>query len=171
MTDPTPIKRGKFPEPVMSEEEREKVFQVWAMLADRKPTTTSQIAKRDFGLEVKPATISAWASRYNWTIRARQLYNDVAPGMMERARASLVGAVPGAAAYFLAVSQGREEANRDKTVAMLAVLDRTGFLPHTRREVEKGGTSPVNASHDGDPLELMSDEELKAIASGRLVDR
>lgn len=168
MTEPTPIKRGGKIEPVLSDDDRETVFQIWCMLAERKPSQTAKLAKRDYGWDIRPDTISVWSKRYNWAVRARQLYNDIAPGMMEQGRANIVGAIPGASAYFLRVSLGLEEANRDKTIAMQAVLHMGGFLPHTRREVEKGGTHPVNASHDGDPLELMSDEELKAIASGRL---
>lgn len=170
MTEPEPIRKGSFPEPLLSAEERDTVFQVWAMLADRSPTETVKIAKRDHGFVLRPATISSWANRYSWTMRARELYQDIAPGMMERGRANLVGAVPAATMYLQRVADGREKADRDRINACNSILDRTGYLPHTRRDVEKGGGTPITASRDGDPLELMTDAELRAIASGRLVD-
>lgn len=165
---PTPRKKPAFLPSQLTDEERKTVFEIWAMLADRSPTTTAKIAKRDYQLTLDPKMISVWANRYGWVAQARTLYHDIAPTMMERTRASLVGGGPAAAAYLQQVADGRIPPNRDRTVASVALLDRIGFLPHTRRDAERGGGTPVNAVTDGDPLDLMSDDQLKEIAAGRL---
>lgn len=150
-------------------DERMTAFQVWALLADRSPVRTSRILEEEFGIEVKPNTISQWKIRDDWELEARALFEAEAPSLFERTRAALVAAGPPAANYLRDVVSEAKEADRNKIVAAAAVLDRIGFLPFTRREAEKGAT-PVSSRVTGDEYADMSPEELRAIVAGRVAD-
>jgi hypothetical protein len=148
-------------------DERETVFQVWGMLADRSPTRTARRVREEFDLDVSPDLIRKWAKRHGWDLKARELFEETAPDYFERTRAALVAAGPAAAVYLREVVSGEVAPDRNIVVAAVAALDRIGFLPYTRREAEKGH-SPIAHSGSGDAFGELSDEELRSIVSGRV---
>jgi hypothetical protein len=154
---------------------RELAFQIWTLLADRKPKETVNILKRDFGItDVSPALVSQWKIRGNWDIKARQLLYDQAPSLVERTAATLFGSAPAAMAWLRDAGQRaphtlnpRGEVDRGAVVANVAILDRAGFLPNTRKDAQKSGVPGLSAS-GSDTWSAMSDAELDAIISGRV---
>jgi hypothetical protein len=154
--------------------DREIVFEVWAMLADRSPKRTADLAMSRYGIDVSPGTVSVWRRRHDWDGRARELFALVAPSMIERTAAALVGAGPAAAAYLSRVVAGdpgerldNGAVDRSRVAAAAAVLDRVGFLPYTRRDAERGGT-PVDRGLDTDEYERLSPDELRAAIEARI---
>lgn len=147
-------------------DDREVAFQVWALFAEQSPKKTLAILEERYEITVNPSTLRQWTSRHNWRGRLRELLHDVAPTEMDRAALSLLGGAADAAAYLSAAARGEAEASRDRINASIAVLDRVGFLPHTRKEAKHTGVNAAIAS--GDTAELsMTDEELRAIVGGR----
>jgi hypothetical protein len=61
----------------------------------------------------------------------------------------------------------RGEVDRGAVVANVAILDRAGFLPNTRKDAQKSGVPGLSAS-GSDTWSAMSDAELDAIISGRV---
>jgi hypothetical protein len=154
--------------------ERDIVFQVWALLEDRSPKRTAERCLSDYGLQVDAAKISVWAGRYEWATKARTLFGDVAPTFLERAASSLVGGAPAAARFLIDASEGKPNAtlpngqvDRGRVVAAVSVLDRVGFLPHTRKDAERNGT-PVHAGRGADIWSSMDDADLADIIAGRI---
>lgn len=142
-------------------------FQVWALLADRKPKRTSELLAEHFGVEVSADVIRKWAKRHAWEARAFDLAKDVAPTYVGRAYARLVGGVPEAAGYLVDVAAGRAPADRVRVIASASVLDRVGFLPFTRKDAERGAT-PMISERAGDQWAALDDEDLRAIVAGRV---
>ena len=142
-------------------------FQLWAMLADRSPTKTSRLAMEHFGYDLKPNRVRMWSTRHRWAERATQLFQEAAPDFYERTKMNLVGAAPAAAAYIGDVAAGRVRGDKVRVIASFGALDRVGFLPHTRREAERGQT-PATSSLPGDAYEALTDEELRQAIAARV---
>ena len=146
-------------------DERETVFQTWCMLADRSPTRTAAKVRDEFGIEISADLVRKWSKRHDWDLRARELFEQTAPTFFERTRAALMAAGPPAATYILDVASGNVSGDKVRMIASIAAVDRLGFLPHTRREAERGQT-PASHALPADEYTALSDEELRqAIAS------
>lgn len=143
------------------------LFHVWALLADRKPTKAAEIAKQDYGIDIKMNTLYYKSKRQKWDERASKLMQEQAPNLFERTAAALLSAGPGASSYLNDVAHGRVQADRNRIVACVAVLDRVGFLPHTRRDAQETAPQRLGQGHDLDSWEQMDDEQLRRIAAGR----
>lgn len=150
-------------------DDRQTAFEVWLLLADRSPGKTVKILEQDYGIEAKPQTISTWAKRHGWHEKTRETLSGMYPTLMERAAASITAGAPDAAHYLHEVARGSAEPDRNRIVASVAVLDRAGFMPHTRKEAERLGSPVSHASTavDDDPLSGISDAELRAIVASR----
>jgi len=168
MSDNTQMK------PMLTDEgevdERTTAFQVWAMLADRSPKKTQAILMDQFGIEIKINTLYKWAQRYEWSTKARDLFEDTAPTFFERTRAAIVGGTPAAATYLVGVADGSQEPDRNRILAAFGLIDRAGFLPYTRREAEEGKNPIARRGVVDDEYLDLSHEELRAIVSGRVAD-
>ena len=140
-------------------------FQVWALQADQSPKRTSEIMANEYGMHHSPAVISQWVNRHEWKFHLREFLTGIAPSQMDRAAASLVGGAGDAAATLVRIVRGEIEPNRDLINASTAILDRVGFLPHTRREAASTGVNQVSASAELSELS-MSDEELEQALHG-----
>jgi len=143
-------------------------FQIWGLWANQSAKRTSDILKEEYGLDHSPSVVSSWAHRHQWRWKLKELLTGIAPSQMEAAGLNLVGGVPDAAWLLAETVRGNVEPNRDRINAATAILDRVGFLPHTRREATKTGLNQVNASAELPEL-TMSDAELEAALSG--IDR
>lgn len=144
-------------------------FEVWAMLADRSPVKTVATLRKEFDIEVTADAVRKWVQRYNWAEKATDLFHETAPTYFERTRAALVAAGPPAANYLLAVASGEIPGDRNRLVAVNSALDRIGFLPYTRREAESGHT-PIARSSGADDWYDLSDDELREIVRGRVLE-
>lgn len=138
---------------------REIAFQVWALFGGQSGKRTSEILREQYEIEHSPGVINQWAYRHGWRSQLREFMGEVAPAEMEKAALNLVGGVAEAAFVLAEMVRGNVEPDRDRINASTALLDRVGFLPHTRREAASTGVNQVTNS--GELPELsMSDEEL-----------
>ncbi len=153
-----------------SDFDRETALQVWTFEADRRPGKTAGILEDSYGISVPAKRISAWSRDYDWHTQADELYRAVAPDMFDRGKYTLVAAIAPAARYLSDVAAGRARPDRDRQQACRDILDRTGFLPFTRRvadstqPLQAGTAAPLDASELAD----LSLDELRALAAGAL---
>lgn len=138
---------------------RDIAFQVWALFGGQSGKRTSEILASEYDIHHSAGVINQWAYRHGWRAQLREFMGEVAPGEMEKAALNLVGGVAEAAFVLAEMVRGNVEADRDRINASTALLDRVGFLPHTRREAASTGVNQV--ANSGELPELsMSDEEL-----------
>lgn len=140
---------------------RDIAFQVWALRSGQSGKRTSEILNDEYDIQHSPGVINQWAYRHGWRSQLREFMQGVAPGAMDAAALNLLGGVADAALVLAEIVRGNVEADRDRINAATAVLDRVGFLPHTRREATKTGVNQV-ASGSELPELSMSDDELAA---------
>lgn len=142
-------------------------FELWALFADQNARETTRLLNDCYGLALKYDTVKKWVSRYNWKIRLPEKLDQFVPAQRQRAAMKLASGVDDAAGYLVAVVRGEEEPNRDRVNAATVILDRLGFLPHTRREAVHTGINAVSRGAGGDLAELgMTDEELQLAIAG-----
>lgn len=164
--------------PILNEDgdidERETCLNVWIFRGGRSSARTATIMAQEFGVEVKPNTITQWAKRGSWDQRAKELFHESAPVFYEKTAATLLGGAEDAS-RLLAAAARREpwtldekgSVDRGAVSSATTLLHMVGFLPNTRKEAERNGT-PVSrsASNSDDAWTGMDEEELRqAIAS------
>lgn len=153
----------------MGKHDHEIAFEVWALLAGQSAPRTVEILAEHYDIHTSTNSIHVWKTRHGWKLKTRELLAAVAPDRMEAAALNLVGGVGEAAFYLVQAAAGQVEANRDRINAATAVLDRVGFLPHTRREAVKTGVNSVGASAELPELTMSDDALEEALRSiGRI---
>ena len=87
-----------------------------------------------------------WKGRHDWLGRQRELFHEIGPDYIERAAMGIVGGLPDAVSFLTAATRREawtldEKGNVDRgaVAASVALLDRGGFMPHTRKEGACGG--------------------------------
>ena len=149
--------------------DHEIAFQVWALFAGQSPKRTSEVLAEEYGISHSPGTISTWANRHGWKLQLRQFMQEFAPSAMDTAALNLVGGVAEAAFVLAEMVRGNVDADRDRINASTALLDRVGFLPHTRREATKTGVNAVASGGENPELSMSDDELMEALRGvGRL---
>lgn len=154
-----------------SDDDRATALQVWAFQARRSPTQTARILQRDHGITIPTATIRNWSFRYDWHTRARELFHDVSPGMLERVGFNLIQAAHDASAYLADVHAGHAEPDRERMSNALGLLDRIGFVPFSspaRASINPLGSTTSRDRHAADASDLaaLDTATLQRLASG-----
>ncbi len=109
------------------------------------------------GYVVPYRTVKYWADTSGWLDRAEQEAQAIAPSMRRQAFAELVFASVPAARYIRGVIDGSNPADKIRTAAALAALDRIGF-------------SPIGNRNPGDNVEAIGSPTKRALALADLTD-
>jgi len=164
---------GLLREPILTPEDRQKVFEVWYIEAGRSPKATSILCKELYGFDLRPNTISEWARTHSWHQRANNLLATVAPGMKVEMLSNLVVAGVRASRYInemLVDASNGKKLDGAATKLAIETMHLAGFSPiGTRNPLDAQRSATIDRNkllelyHDDAEIQQLMETGRKAL--------
>lgn len=128
--------------------------QIWTYLAGGNAERTARILAEPPGeredmerdtFKISPRTIRYWATHFRWADQADQELKNLAPAIHNHVTRELISASVEGSTYLRQVIAGEIEPNKNRLVATLSALDRTGHMAYTR---PSDNSRPVGPTRD-----------------------
>ena len=159
--------------PILSPEDKQRVFEIWYVEAGRSPKATAMLAKDLYNLDVRPNTISEWVRAGDWHQKANNLLATVAPGMKVEMLSNLIVAGVRASRFIneqlIEASHGKK---LDGAATKLAVetMHLAGFSPiGTRNPLDAQRSTTIERNkllelyHDDAEIQQLMESGRKAL--------
>lgn len=160
-------------DPILSPEDRNRVFEVWYVEAGRSPKATAALCKELFGYDLRPDTISEWSRAHDWHQRANSLLATIAPGMKVEMLSNLLVAGVRASRHInemLVDASNGKKLDGAATKLAIETMHLAGFSPiGTRNPLDAQRSATVDRNrllelyHDDDEIKSLMESGRKAL--------